>query len=91
MKTCATAGILALSLCTTSPCVAQDTCGFDWSCWNMYPYDEVPVWVNDEPGTPGAYDPDVPSPVLIYLHSNGPYGDSGVGEEEFWLRLWQAA
>ena len=25
---------------------------------------------------------------MIYLHSNGPYGDSGVGEEEFWLRLW---
>lgn len=65
-------------------------CFYDWTCWNMYPYDEVPVWVNDEPGTPGYYDPDVPSPLLIYLHSNGPYGGTGVGEEEFWLRLWPA-
>ena len=64
------------------------SCGYDWNCWDMYNYDEVPIWTNNEEGTPGHYNPDVPSPLLIYLHSNGPYGDTGVGEETFWLRLW---
>ncbi|MCH2134333.1 MAG: hypothetical protein MK116_11330 [Phycisphaerales bacterium] len=81
---------MASLLMTTSPAVAYQSCGADWPCWDMYPYAEVPVWTNDDPGTPGFYDPDVPSPVMIYLHSNGPYGGTGVSEEEYWLKLWPA-
>jgi hypothetical protein len=82
--------LLALAAMTPLATVhaQQESCGGDWTCWEMFPYAEVPVWTNDDAGTPGAYDPDVPSPIMIYLHSNGPYGGSGAAEEEFWLRLW---
>lgn len=82
---------LAASSCLTGLTSAQSGCGSDWECWNMFPYDEVPVLTNDVQGTPGYLDPDVPSPVLIYLHCNGPYGQSGLGEERNWLHLWTAS
>ncbi|MCH2161273.1 MAG: hypothetical protein MK085_05300 [Phycisphaerales bacterium] len=75
--------------CAKNPCAVG--CSTDWSVWNMYNYGDVPIWTNDDPTTPGHYDPEVPSPVMIYLHSNGPYGGSGVGEENFWARLWQGS
>ena len=86
MRTLCTLAITAFVATTAS--AGDEGCGTDWNCWNMYNYDEVPIWTNNEEGTPGHYDPEVPSPLLIYLHSNGPYGESGVGEENFWLRLW---
>lgn len=54
----------------------------DWECFDMYPVADVPVRF----GT--THDDDVPSPLLIYLHSFGPYGGSGENEEDSWLRLW---
>ena len=84
--------IIAVSLFMTTTVLAQqeeqESCGGDWNCWNMYTYDEIPILTNDDPNSPGYYDENVPSPLLIYLHSNGPYGESGLGEENFWLRLW---
>ena len=86
MRILCTLAITAFVVTTAS--AGDEGCGYDWNCWDMYNYDEVPIWTNNEKDTPGYYDPEVPSPLLIYLHSNGPYGDSGVGEENFWLRLW---
>lgn len=91
--------VVAACLCfsfVTSDVSAEGTidCGYNWNCWNMYDYEDVPVWINNDSSSPGHYDPSVPSPVLIYLHSNGPYGplgpreNGGVQEEDYWLRLW---
>ena len=62
--------LTVLTLAMTAPLAMthaqQESCGYDWTCWEMFPYAEVPVWTNDDVGTPGAYDSDVPSPLMIY-------------------------
>ena len=81
----ATVGLLGMSLAPTV--TAQDGCDAgDWACWDMYPtYEDVPVWKGD------AWNPEVDSPVLIYLHSLCAYGNTGVLEEETWLKLWPSS
>ena len=80
-----TLGLLALFLAPAL--TAQEECtNPDWACWDMYPtYADVPVWKAD------AWNPDVDSPVLIYLHSLCAYGNTGVLEEETWLKLWPSS
>ena len=48
--------VLALAMLTPFAAVhaQQESCGYDWACWEMFPYAEVPVWTNDDVGTPGA-------------------------------------
>lgn len=80
-------GALVLSsvLLSSSLAMAQTDCGYNWPCWNMLNYDQVPV------RTGVHYDDDVRSPVLIYLHSNCPYGGSGENEQDYFFRIWDSS
>lgn len=94
--------LMAFVCSASSSALAQD-CGspgpdcydYDWEQWDMYRYEDVPIKLHHgkhvPPGTPGRYDPEVKSPLIIYLHSNGPYGGTGLSEEEYWLRLWEGS
>ena len=46
--------LLALAAMTPLATVhaQQESCGGDWTCWEMFPYAEVPVWTNDDAGAP---------------------------------------
>ena len=48
--------VLALAMLTPFAAVhaQQESCGYDWACWEMFPYAEVPVWTNDDAGTPAG-------------------------------------
>ena len=81
-------GFILHMMLPTPEAAGQSACGYDWDCWNMLDYDDVPVW--PDALHPGSYNPDEKSPLLIYLHSNGPYGGSGKREEELWLKLWDS-